>query len=163
MTDKTEPKDPLRYRAYYWLMHICALGAGVGLLNWLTYPYQPTYPVAYYWALQYFLLVTNGILPVVLIISRFMRDDYAEALWKRSVVIVGCIAAITPPIIVLLPSAVEAVLVPLNITVPDFWQAYRSLIYDEELGRWGVIYRAWLSFNLIFVGVFQWLRWRDAR
>ena len=92
----------------------------------------------------------------VLILARFMRDEYAEQLFRRTTDLV----------------VYSAVAIPLLL----FWSAtlvyiatgadeapYPYSLFMVEVTWWSAIADLWKSFCLLFVFAFQFLRWKDSR
>ncbi len=163
MTQHTARKDPLRYRVYYWLMDICLAFAAIGLIDWIIDPYEATERPLWYLVVGAVVLTFNGFVPLFLMVARFMRDDYTESLWKRSLVVMAYGSAVVPPVLVLGPWVLFFLLGGDGSLRPDFYIAFEDAFYSKTLQPYIVVAKVWLTFMLLFVGVFQFLRWRDSR
>ena len=153
----------LRYRLYFWLMNLCLVLGPVGYLLWLTEPYGPDNAPAWYVAL---FLTTNiflGYMSLFLMLAKFMRDDYAEGLWRRTLVVMAYCAAIVPPILFSGPWILFAILGGDGTLLPDFYVAFEEAFYESSFAPSSVVVRVWLTFMVSFVVIFQFLRWRDSR
>lgn len=152
----------LRYRAYFWLMNASLVaivyGAiepgvsyffGYDISDLLPKPVQPVF----FAFLAFFMLFV----PAILICARFMRDEYCEELWKRTFVVLAYLTAIAPLLYLI---------------------AYWSLFYAlgqpkplppflawpfEKVNMGPAVYFAWIGYMMVFVVIFQFLRWRDSR
>lgn len=100
-------------------------------------------------------IICMTILPTFLIWARFMRDEYAEMLWQRTMVIVGYAAATLPMVILL-----------------GAWFTYWAIdrqnrgalsFLKEEVLVYSFLGVSWSVFMLVFVCTFQFLRWKDSR
>ncbi|MBV7259950.1 hypothetical protein [Erythrobacter crassostreae] len=156
-------KAKLRFRAYFWLMDICLFFAAFGLVDWIIDPYDPGNAPGWYDILAVLVLFFNGLVPLFLMVAKFMRDDYAEGLWRRSLVILAYGVAIVPPILVIAPWVLYWSFSPFDISLPASYLAFEDFFYDQDFKAYVVIGKTWLTFMLLFVGIFQFLRWRDSR
>ena len=163
MTENSNGKGPLRYRLYFWLMDACLFFAAIGLIDWIIDPYDLRDGPGWYMALGAVTLVFNGLVPLFLMVARPMRDDYAEGLWKRSLVVMAYGSAIVPPMLIIGPWILYGIMSPLGYGPPAFYQAFMEILYEHEFATYVVVFRSWLTFMLLFVGVFQFLRWKDSR
>jgi len=152
-----------RYRAYFWLMN-ASLAAILYALAELVIgrltgfdpeDYLPA-PVA---ALVYIpLLVLAFVVPMFLICARFMRDEYAEQLWRRTSVMLAYLTAGIPPICLILgwvwyfaTGHTDASQVHWTLS----WMADKVVWVDALL--W-----VWVGYMMVFVMIFQFLRWKDT-
>ena len=163
MTDAETSTDPLRHRMYFWLMNVCLFFAAAGLVDGFIDPYDMDDAPAWYVAIGAVVLIFNGFVPLFLMVAKFMRDDYAEALWRRSLVVVAYGAAVVPPILIIGPWLLYYVLGGDGSLRPEFYIAFEEAFYDSDVKPYFVVGKVWLTFMLLFVGVFQFLRWRDSR
>jgi hypothetical protein len=102
-----------------------------------------------------FFTTMNFLGPAFLLVARFMRDEYAEQLWQRTIALLAYAVAIAP--ILLIAGA---------------WIAY-ALSPEKPVGPYIYLYAknetttvisiAWGAYMLLFVAIFQFVRWRDAR
>jgi hypothetical protein len=154
------PRRPIRHRLYFWLMDICLFFAVIGLIDWLlgriwdmtlmpdgSIPYTITG-----------ILVTlfNAVVPPFLLVARFMRDEYSELLWQRAVKVLTYTITVIPFF--------------LWLTVWGFyWGGYRTgvpaalNILETELRLGPALLISWFVFQLLFVLIFQIVRWKDSR
>ena len=159
MTEQT--KEPLRYRAYFWLMNAAFVASVISWLAVFTYMATgveafglPEVPKA---IIGLFLIVFAVYAPTILLLARFMRDEYAEEIWRRTVT----------------PLAYAAALVPLAYVLTA-WASFYALGQPEDPPP----YLAWASeevtvgsaiwlcltvYMQLFVFIFQFIRWRDLR
>lgn len=159
MSDKS--RKALRYRAYFWLMNASLVAVIYGAIELnieLVYGYdisellpEPARSVfgAY---VAFFVLV----IPVFLICTKFMRDEYCEQLWKRSFVVLAYMTAIAPLTYL---AAYWSLFYALGQPKP--LPPYLKLEQDVALGF--AIFFPWVSYMMTFVLVFQFLRWKDTR
>ncbi len=95
-------------------------------------------------------------LAMVLVLARFMRDEYAEQLFQRTVAVMVYLVAAVP-----------------FIFVVSGWTTYYIIGGDEApwIYSWfsetptlyAVLKKTWEFFMLMFVVIFQILRWKDSR
>jgi hypothetical protein len=149
-----------RTRLYFGLMDLCLIAAALGLADHiasrlLDWHLQPGDSIIYT-AFGSVVLFFNFIVPPFLMIGKFMRDEYAEMLWQRSVAILGYAFAFAPLLLL-------ATLVAVNLTNPAA-QADGAFVYlfGDVPADWLLI-TLWMAFLLTWVGIFQFLRWRDAK
>ena len=161
-TSPAKPDKQGRYRAYFMLMNasLAALVySGLELLVDRLTGFDPqdymSTPVAVIFYTP--LLVLMFLVPMFLICARFMRDEYAEQLWRRTSVVLAYGTAIFP----------------LAFFVGE-WSLYFALGQPEKAPsilrwskteiEWGsAILYVWLGYMMVFVLIFQFLRWRDSR
>ncbi|MFL0356655.1 hypothetical protein ACI5KX_09240 [Erythrobacter sp. GH1-10] len=155
--------DPLRFRLYFVLMNICLFFAVVGLINWLVDPFQQENAPSWYMALVFVTSIFNGFVPLFLVVAKFMRDDYAEGLLRRCLVVMAYVAAIIPPILILGPWILYLALAGDGSLRPDFYVAFEDAFYETRVAPSTVVRNVWITFMGAFVVVFQFLRWRDSR
>lgn len=154
-----EGSNKLRYRLYFWLMDACLLGTifvaaehiftrTTGGFDWEVYP-------TWYFVLGLVMLFLAYGLAPILILARFMRDEYAELLWKRTAVIIVYIVAIAPYALYL-----GAWTAHFTVGNADFFP------FDAELSDTrfhSALFRVGSLVLGAFVIVFQFLRWKDSR
>ena len=163
MTGSETRKDPLRHRVYFRLMDASLFFAALGLLDWFVDLYEDGNYPAWYLILGSITLAFNGFVPLFLMVAKFMRDEYAEGLWRRSLVVLAYGMAIVPPILIVAPWATYVFVGGDPSARPDWDVAFQKALYDNDVKPYFVIGKVWLTFMLMFVGVFQFLRWRDSR
>ncbi len=155
------PKDPLRYRAYFWLMDAAFVAS---VIVWLAFILLQTTGISAFGLppllqtlLALILWPLVAFAPFFLLIARFMRDEYAEGIWRRSVVVLAYAAAILPMAYFL-----------------TAWGTFFAAGQPEEppaIFAWSIQevswgFAIWAAFSVymqIFVFIFQFLRWRDSR
>ncbi|KLE35503.1 hypothetical protein AAW00_03500 [Aurantiacibacter luteus] len=141
-------------------MDLCLLAAALGTADFLRddafgwQPWSDDDPV--YIAIGVPILFVSFIVGPVLVVTRSLRDEYAEQLWKRTVELLVNVLAIAPLVIIL-----------------GTWAAYAAIGGEElpdalgflnlQMNFWTSLVTAWQTFLLLFVGIFQFLRWRDSR
>ena len=156
-------KNPreFRYRLYFWLMDACLVGVAIGFLDALL---EAAFDIEYFGLTQtqvlligIFVNLFSFLVPLFLLVGKFMRDEYAEQLWRRTVVVLAYVTALVPPALLL---TVEIAYQSLG--QPDQPPAW--LAWWANKPAWGsAIIWVWQSYMLFFVTIFQFLRWRDAR
>ena len=172
MMDKAQTsKGRLRFRLYYRLMDVCLAFAVLTAVDWILSPYNsPKDAPVWYIILGVVALTFTFAVPFFLIVARFMRDDYAETLWRRSLVVMAYGAAIVPVVILVAAWAVYYIVLlgtdptaPLDasqsVTAPHYIDGF---FFDEE-PKVRTMIALWQTFVLSFVTIFQFLRWRDSR
>jgi len=160
MIETETQKEPLRYRLYYRLMDICLIATVFFIIEIINQELGGApdlgLPGPFAMAFTAWLIVFVFIGPFFLLIAKFMRDDYAEQLWKRTVVVLAYGMGLLP----------VALFIGFNTAMFVFGdtgaeETYHSLLVVE----WQVsatIYVACLIYMLLFVFIFQFLRWRDS-
>ncbi|WP_128892564.1 hypothetical protein [Erythrobacter sp. HKB08] len=165
-SEGTRSKEALRYRAYIWLMNLALLVTFAWILEIIVrrstgIPGLGLTGTADFIA---FLIVQvcSFVLPFFLMLFRFMRDDYTEMLWKRSVVVLAYLVAI-------FPIAFAAVAWSAELGLPKDGGAYAAwrTIYEPFIAPGApadyVVSMAWKYYMAAFVIIFQFLRWWDSR
>ena len=155
-----EAADPLRYRLYFWLMNLC-LAASVLILG-STVPAlapsqnadgsTPSWYLAYGSMLIFFVFFVTPLL----VFARFMRDEYAEELFRRSTIVVVYVAIAVPFLIF-----AAATLVYLVTLAPE--APWPFSLFMGETTWWSALAQPYKAFCILFVFIFQFLRWRDSR
>ena len=153
------PKD-VRYRAYFWLMNVSTVATAIGVVNTLASAFYDMgvpdlLPSSWVLVIGIPMAILNLFVPTFLVVARFMRDDYAEGLWRRAMLVVGHGVALGP--IVLLAIAWMVFFAVGPETPP--WLRFLIEPYDPL----GVLLYMWEVHLALFVFAFQFLRWRDAR
>lgn len=162
MTKTDQPLKAIRYRSYFWLMDIATpavlITVGLPALDSLTGIDVRTFMPAPVWiAMNAYALVCGLVLPTFLMCAKFLRDDYVEALWRRSVAVLAYVTAVTP-IAALSINWILYFALGQPERVPDFlrWAFAKVEVYSVILNVSGF-------YIMIFIAIFQFLRWRDAR
>jgi hypothetical protein len=153
-------KRTRRTRLYFGLMDLCLVAAGLGLADhiasrMLDWNLQPGDSLVYT-VFGAVVLIFNFIVPPFLMIGKFMRDEYAELLWRRSVAILGNAFAVAPLMLLAVMAAVNFIRLAAQ---SDSAFVY---LFGDVPADWLFI-TLWMSFLLLWVGIFQLLRWRDAK
>lgn len=160
MSNRPTNKAALRYRLYFWLMDLSLIFAFVGLANHLlhdSFSQRVLEQIApLYIAIGAITLVFNFFVPPLLMLAKFMRDEYAEILWQRSVAVLACVAAVAPFVMF-----AGAMLYDLAIGSDSSVSPMAQLFAGLPAGR--LFITMWMSFLLAWVGIFQFLRWNDSR
>lgn len=169
MTDVRAKRDPFRFRLYYWLMDACLLLAVPTFIIFVLYPNGPpegASTVLIVLFITLFNVVSFGSL--FLLLARFMRDEYAEGLCRRSLIIMSYLGAIVPPvfligawIIYFISLQIIDPAAPLDGSVYLDAPDYIDWLFNPEIIPLAVIMNIWGIFLLSYVVIFQLLRWRD--
>lgn len=150
----------LAYRAYFWMMDLCLIAGILILLSFLpiiefvvdSSGEIPTWYLVY----GYLLLFVSFILAPSLMLARFMRDEYAEQLFRRTTIVLIYVA-------VAVPWAIFVVATIVYIANPTDKAPYPFNLFMGEVTWWSAAASLFKYFCLAFVFVFQFLRWRDGR
>ena len=108
-----------------------------------------------------FIGVTAILLPLFLLVARWMRDDYAEALWRRTAIIFTYAMAPTPFAIVTGSWAVYGY----SMQIEGSDELYKNIfdpLFRERPGN-SLIAAFYKIYMAVFVIIFQFLRWKDSR
>lgn len=163
-TDKLV-KD-LRYRAYFWLMDATMVVALLGVAEVIAFFVTGVRGFGLTGASEYaaslFVAIFSWIVPFVLMIARFMRDDYAEGLWKRTVVVLAYAVALFPIGSALVAWTAELGL-PHDGQAYALWRTFYGPFTTEALRGDVIVSTVWQTYMWLFVFVFQILRWKDSR
>lgn len=159
MTRSTRNPKKLRYRLYFWLMDACLLFAAVGFTDFVLdrvfgVEFEIENPV--YLTIGVITLFFNFCVAAFLLLARFMRDEYAEILFQRSVVFL----------------AYGVLIVPLLVLVAA-WCAYWitgtpgrdspfAFLYEHN-DLFVAFFQLLFGYLVMFVCIFQFLRWRSSR
>lgn len=165
-TATSKSGDALRYRAYLWLMNLALVVTFAWILEIIVRRTTGVPALGLTGTADFiaFLIVQicSFILPFFLMLFRFMRDDYTEMLWKRSVVVLAYVVAI-------LPIAGAAIAWGAELGLPKDSAAYASWrSFYEPFKAPGapavyVVSMAWKYYMSAFIIIFQILRWQDSR
>lgn len=140
-------------------MNICLIFAGIGLADYLL---DKIFGVEFdpnsqpYYGIGIVVITFNFFVPCFLVVARFMRDEYAELLWRRTAVVLAYMLALTPLF------ALAAVWI-------DYWTSTTgqprafAANFEQTDNLFDAMMRVWSAFMLLFTGIFQWLRWLDSR
>ena len=161
MSETVSTKDPLRHRLYFWLMDAALVGS---VIIWIAFildaaagitAFGLPEPLASILGIILIPLVT--VVPVVVFFGAFMRDEYAEQLWRRTMVVLAYVAAIIPFGYFL---TAWATFFAMGQPEEPHWAFAWSVV---EV-KWGLaIWYLWNGYIQLFVFIFQFLRWRDSR
>ena len=161
MTDKVAPKDPLRHRIYFWLMDAALISSLVVWANFILLGFTGInafgLPEILQSILAIFLWPMVTVAPIVLFFGSPLRDEYAEQLWRRSVVVLAYTAALIPLVYFL---AAWGSFFAAGQPEEPVWGFKWSVVQTS----WGfAIWALWTGYIQLFVFIFQFLRWRDSR
>jgi len=166
MNHTAEPKDPFRYRAYYWLLNLSFVFALIGLTEFVTrfiigergFGLEGTAN-----SIAASIVALFGyFLPFFLMISKFMRDDYMEGLWKRTVIVLAYSVAIWPFVSFIVAWSAELGLPHDSSTYAVWRKFYVPFISEGQRGD-VIVSTVWQTYMWLFVFIFQFLRWKDSR
>lgn len=154
----------LRYRSYFWLMNasLAAIvyAAAEPLVERLT-GFDPSdhLPGVIIGIVYIPVMILAFLVPMFLICARFMRDEYAEQLWRRTSVVLAYGTAALPLIFFTVSWAWY-----FATGHTDAKQVHWSLRWLADDVQWSdAIMGVWIGYMMMFVVIFQFLRWRDAR
>jgi hypothetical protein len=159
MTENQKVRKQLRFRIFFWLMDICLIFAGIGLADHLL---KVVFGIEFdaksqpYFAIGVVVITFNFFVPIFLFVSGFMRDEYAELLFQRTISKLAFVVAIGPVVIII------SGWVHFLITDTPTLDGPFNFLYSKG-NRFELLARLWMSYMLLFVGIFQFLRWRDSR
>lgn len=150
----------LRYRAYFWLMNASSAAifySGAEPLAVYIFDIDEIYPSPIKEIFYSVIGLLLFVVPMFLVCARFMRDDYTEQLWKRTFVVIAYIVALLPFVYLVMYWSLFFALgqpakPPLVLELPEL-----------NLTMGTAIYAAWMAYMMMFVVVFQFLRWKDSR
>ncbi|UYV14759.1 hypothetical protein [Porphyrobacter sp. ULC335] len=152
-----------RYRAYFWLMNASFFAIIYSFVELLVgrvtgfdpQDYMPTFAVPIFYGP---ILVFMFLVPMFLICARFMRDEYAEQLWRRTSVVLAYATAATPLLCFIL-----GWIWYFATGHTDAKQVHWSLRWMADKVVWGdALMYVWIGYMMVFVVIFQFLRWRDS-
>ena len=152
--------DSAWYRWYYLLMNLCLL-AGIIIITDVVLSVSSRvyddgeYP-AWYLAYGYISIFLAFFVEPFLVLARFMRDEYAEQLFHRTSDVMLYFAVAVPFVIFAAATVVYAV-----TAAPE--APYPFSLFMEEISVWKAMAQAYKYFCLLFVFIFQFLRWKDSR
>lgn len=159
MTAGPIDKRDLRYRLYFWLMNLCLVASILIAINFIPGASPsapkgelPTWYVVYGYAVLFCVFFFTPLL----ILGRFMRDEYAEQLFRRATDILVYVAVAAPFVIFAAATVVYAV-----TRAPE--APYPFSLFMVETNWWNAIAQCWKIFCMLFVFIFQFLRWKDSR
>ncbi len=149
-----------RARIYFRLMDIMLVLGVLGLAQYLAEKIggivwmEESNP--YFLPLAIIAATLNFIMPMFLLMARFMRDEYAQLLWQRTISVLAYFVAFTP-FAILVGVTVSRFVMSRNsyVLLYEFWTATEQ--------RYELLMSTWMAYMLLFVAIFQFLRWRDAR
>lgn len=161
---KSHSAGALRYRLYFWLMD-ASLAFCLLAIAW-AFVEVPYFPGPYGEELNFALILLTAffitLVPVFLIAAKFMRDDYAEGIWRRSMQIVGVLAAVVPLATIVVSRVAHATYEP-DGGVLHYASYYLYYAFERDLNARETMVMAWVVFLMGFVIIFQFLRWKDSR
>ena len=150
----------LRYRLYFWMMDASLIGVIIFfasvIFQTLTEKVAFGLPPLASSILGMIVLLLILPLPLVVIIAKPLRDEYASLLWQRTIGPLVVFMSTTPLIFF------TSLWVFYAISVDPKEVPALSWLYDEQ-SYVEAVTGAWLIFNMLFVLIFQFIRWRDSR
>jgi hypothetical protein len=169
MTDVPIKRDPVRFRLYYRLMDVSLFFALPTILTLISSPDGPPKDASPAFILLLQVIIIFSLFgSMFLLLARFMRDEYAEGLWRRSLVVMGYLGAVVPPvvgigqwIIYLIALRLIDPAAPLDGSVYLDAPEYIDWFFKPEVSPFYMIMQMWAIFMLSYVVIFQFLRWRD--
>lgn len=159
-TDK--PRKAIRYRIYFWLMDfsavVMALLVCLGLADVIIdEDITEALPPSLFFSMSALFQIVTFIVVPLLICAKFMRDDYSDTLWRRSASVLVYASVIIPLTIFVTTQIYVVGMGPLSKGPPLIrWLTNKVMVDMAMLG-------IWISYMILFVAIFQFLRWRDAR
>lgn len=169
MTDRQKnaetSKGPLRYRLYYGVMNAALVYLIFAHALITVFGFMPTdLHSATSIVIRGVLVIFQLVIVPLLIILPLWRDEYADLLWKRTMVQLAFLMTLIPPLLILAIQFVSAVFIQGDL---DNWGGYRpDWLLDPLLKEVWALKTAgdiWLIFTSAFVFLFQFNRWRDSR
>lgn len=150
----------LRYRLYFWLMDASLVGVVIFFASVL---FQAATGLEFFGLPPMLGLVSGVVLmalifliPLILIIGRPLRDEYAEILWRRTIAPLVVIMSTSPLLYIVIGWTLYAAQIDPKSSAALAW------LYEQQSG-FEAISGAWALLNMLFVAIFQFLRWRDSR
>jgi hypothetical protein len=149
-----------RARLYFRLMDITFVLAVVGFSVFVIEDIigitllERSHPV--HFPLSIFFSFMNFLMPAFLLVARFMRDEYAELLWQRSIAMMAYVVAIIPAFLM-----IGAIILEMSGAKKPV--GFYAFLYYEKASIMAVIGVSWMAYMLLFVAIFQFVRWRDSR
>ncbi|MDC8753255.1 hypothetical protein OIK40_01210 [Erythrobacter sp. sf7] len=155
-------RKALRYRAYFWLMDASLVAVAYAAIEpiisyFFDYDISTVLPEPVRAVFLAFVTFFILVVPVILICAKFMRDEYCEQLWKRSFVVMAYLTALAPLIYMVVYWSLFYALGQPKPLPPILAWPFREVTMGPA------IYIAWIGYMMVFVALFQFLRWRDAR
>ncbi|RNJ62957.1 MAG: hypothetical protein EDM03_00460 [Porphyrobacter sp. IPPAS B-1204] len=162
MSKTDKPLKAIRYRSYFWLMNFSAVVMSLFVLVILAdfaieEDLQKMLPGPLVVTIAVVSQIVGMIILPFLLCAKFMRDDYLDALWRRSIAVLAHATAT-------IPLAIFAV-------TSIYYLGVGKLSEGPPLIRWvtnkvsvgSAMIDIWISYMILFVAIFQFLRWRDSR
>lgn len=160
MPGSQSKKGEFRYRLYFWLMDACLFFGIIGLVDFINSRFNGDFPEGaepgWYIALAIVTLFFSFMVGPFLILARFMRDEYAEQLWNRTCNALVIIVTTLPFVIVL--STWSVYLLTRSEEAP-----FPFDVLTMETQWWYVLTYVWQTFCLLFVAIYEFIRWQDSR
>lgn len=159
-----KPAKGLRYRAYFWLMNACTAAIIYsGLDPLVSYLFDLTIdqivPLSMLDVVLSIIALFMFVVPMFLICAKFMRDEYAEGLWRRTSVVLAYATAGLPLIFLIIAWGWY-----FATGHTDAEKVHWSLQWMADEIKWGdATMIVWLGYMMVFVVIFQFLRWRDSQ
>ncbi|GMN01522.1 hypothetical protein [Erythrobacter sp. MTPC3] len=164
-TDTSTGEGPLRFRLYYRLMDAALIYQvfAHSLITIIGFSPTDLHPVLSGVIRAILILFQLVIVPLLIIVPTW-RDEYADLLWKRTMVQLAFLMTIIPPFLLLSINFISTVFIQGDL---DNWGGNRpDWLLDPLLKEAWVLQTTlyvWLVFTSAFVLLFQFNRWRDSR
>ncbi|MEP5623335.1 MAG: hypothetical protein ABJP82_12250, partial [Hyphomicrobiales bacterium] len=147
MSDQKQTGDRLRYRMYFWLMDLSLIALLISVGEEL---FRLATGIKYYGltgtaelVIGLTLMNLRVFVPLLLVVAKFMRDDYAESLWKRTATVLAYAGAIGPVLFYFY--ALTGSLFPEGTMLRSIWYAVYSAFYDGGSGT-DILDITWMIF-----------------
>jgi hypothetical protein len=161
-----------RYQLYYPLLASCfafqIVNAAVSLTRWAGW--HSFHSVGAWYKLSATAYILSWLILVFCICARFLRDEYAEVLWKRAAEHFVYWLVLTPPLCMIVLGFVgegifdglahTRALTPTN-EKGDIWLAGANRAQIEFAAMATMIYLTTMLTPVLFGGLLLWQRWRD--
>lgn len=157
-------KEPLRFRLYFPLMDFSSavylLGVAMAIYMMVTQTDPATIPWILNLGITVFVSIVTVIILPVLIVLPWIRDEYADLVWTRTVKQLTVLVVLLPPLTFGLLWLLYFILLggDPDPDRPD----WLDTIYAEQ-DWFDTIFDLWRYYTLGFVILFQFNRWRDSR
>jgi hypothetical protein len=169
MTEVRTKRDPFRFRLYYRLMDAWLLLTVPTFMILIFIPDGPPEGMSpALVALLILMIYVNFFGSLFLLLARFMRDEYAEGLYRRSLIVMAYIGAVVPPIFLIgawifyfLYLRLIDPAAPLDGSIEIDAPEYIDWLFKAGVSPLVVIMTIWGLFLQSYVVIFQFLRWRD--
>jgi hypothetical protein len=158
--------EGLRFRAYFWLLNLSLVFALIGVAEVVTALFIEQRGFGLEGTANSVAALIVGLLswcvPFFLMLARFMRDDYTEALWKRTVVALAYAVAVAPMAFFVFAWGCELGLPKDGATYAAWRRIYEPFTAPGQRGD-VIVSTVWQIYTWLFVFIFQFMRWQDSR